>query len=70
MSLDGIFEAIGTIAKWWTPEKVKSRAREKLKNLEEEAHEILKKEPSAINARKLLNIRRNIKRLQDYLANN
>ena len=70
MGWDGIFDLIGTVAKWWTPEKVKARSRAKLKKLQREEHELLKKIPNYRNTHRLLVLRRNIKRLSEYLANN
>jgi hypothetical protein len=69
MGWEGIGDLIGTIAKWWTPEKVKERARQKLAKLKEEENDILFKDPSPKNTTRLLAIRRDIARLQNYLSN-
>lgn len=67
MGWEGIGDLIGTIAKWWTPEKVKARARQKLNKLKEEENDILLKPQNPKFTARLLVIRRDIKRLQDYL---
>jgi len=69
MGWEGIGDLIGTIAKWWTPEKVRERARNKLAKLKEEENEILKRPPNPKTSACLLAVRRDITRLQAYLAN-
>jgi hypothetical protein len=69
MGWEGIGDLIGTIAKWWTPEKVKARARQKIIKLREEENDLLFKDPCPKNSARLLIIRRNINRLQTYLSN-
>ena len=69
MGWEGIGDLIGTIAKWWAPEKVRERARTKLSRLKEEEREILKKPADNKTGARLLIIRRDIGRLQTYLAN-
>ena len=69
MGWEGIGDLIGTIAKWWTPEKVKARARQKLVKLKEEENDLLSKESNSKNTTRLLIIRRDIARLQAYLGN-
>ena len=69
MGWDGIGDLIGTIAKWWTPEQVKARARQALAKLREEENDLLFKAKSdKVNAR-LLIVRRDIARLQNKLSN-
>lgn len=70
MGWDKIIDIISVGFSWWTPEKVKARARQKLKNLKKEENAILKKKCTWKNSARLGVIRSNIKRLQDYLANN
>jgi hypothetical protein len=70
MGWEGIGDLIGTIAKWWTPEKVKARARSKLLKLVEEENGLLKKDCTDKIATRLMRVRRDIRRLQTYLANN
>jgi hypothetical protein len=69
MGWEGIGDLIGTIAKWWTPEKVKARARQKLAKLKEEENDLLSKTPEPKTVARLLTIRRDISRLQSYLGN-
>ncbi len=69
MGWEGIGDLIGTVAKWWTPEAVKARARQKLLKLKEEENDLLFQVKSDKVNTRLLVIRRDIKRLQDYLGN-
>lgn len=69
MGWDGIGDLIGTISKWWTPEKVKARARQALIKLKEEENDLLFQAKTDRVIARLLVIRRNIKRLQDRLTN-
>jgi hypothetical protein len=69
MGWEGIGDLIGTIAKWWTPEKVKARARQKLEKLKEEESDLLNQPQNIKNTARMLAIRRDIKRLQTYLGN-
>ena len=68
MGWEGLGDLIGTIAKWWTPEKVKARARQKLKKLKEEENDILLKPQTPKLTARLLVLRRDIARLQNYLS--
>lgn len=68
MGWEGIGDLIGVVAKWWSPEKVKARARVKFSKLKEEEREILSKPATAKSADRLLVIRRDISRLQTYLS--
>mgnify|MGYP001611913277 CR=1 FL=1 len=70
MGWEGIGDLIGTIAKWWTPEKVKARARQKLAKLKEEENDLLSKGQNPKNTTRLLVVRRDISRLQTYCGNN
>lgn len=70
MGFDKIFDILAIGASWWSPEKVKARARQKLQKLKEEESDLLFKEPNAKNSTRIVRVRRDIKRLQDYLANN
>ena len=70
MAIDGLFDLIGVVAKWWTPEKVKSRARIKLAKLKGEESAILSRQATAKDANRIIIIRRDIKRLQQYLSQN
>ena len=67
MGWEGIGTLIGTISSWWTPEKVKARARSKLNKLEEKENDLFKREATPKNVAYLKRLRRDIKRLQDYL---
>ena len=69
MGWEGIGDLIGTIAKWWTPEKVKARARQKLAKLKEEENDLLFKPQTDKGIARLLIIRRDISRLQACLGN-
>ena len=66
MGFDGIIDILGVVAKHWTPEKIKARARQKLSKLKEEEREILSKESTPKNSARLAVVRRNIKRLSDF----
>lgn len=70
MGWEGIGDLIGTVAKWWTPEKVKARARAKLKTLRRQRYELLRKKSTPKNVARLATVREHIGRLQDYLENN
>jgi hypothetical protein len=70
MGWEGIGDLIGTIAKWWTPEKVKARARQKLANLKREENDILLKPQTPKLTARLLVLRRDIARLQNYIGEN
>lgn len=68
MGLDGLWDLIGTVAKWWTPEQVKARATDKLRDLKNERKKILKQESlSDSDINKLNKLDANITRLQEYL---
>jgi hypothetical protein len=69
MGVDKIFDIIGVVASWWTPEKVKARARQKLKRLQEERNDLLNKPATEKTSTRLVVIMRDINRLQSYLAN-
>ena len=69
MVWEGIGDLIGTIAKHWTPEQIKARARDKIEKLQEEESALLDKKSNAKTSARLLIIRRDIKRLQDYCKN-
>jgi len=71
MGFDKIFDIISVGASWWTPEKVKARARTKLEKLRDEERSIIlnTKSDAKTNAR-LGVIRRDIKRLSRYLEEN
>jgi len=62
-----IVEIIKDIGAWWTPEKVRSRARRKLERLKKERNELLKKEATPANVRRMQYLLRNIARLHNYL---
>lgn len=67
MGFDKIFDIIGVVASWWTPEKVKARARQKLAKLKGEENDLFSQTPSPKTTARLLVIRRDISRLQNYL---
>ena len=70
MGFSSIFDILGVVFKQFTPEKIKSRARMKLNKLKEEERALLDKEPTRKNSVRIIAVRRNIKRLQAYFANN
>ena len=68
MGFESIIDIIGVVAKFWTPEKIRGRARLKINKLKEEESAILKKPATAKSAARLLVIRDSVKRLSEYLA--
>jgi len=69
MGWEGIGDALGTIFKWWTPEQVKARAKDKIKRLKDEKKQILKKASTAVNIKRLDAIDNELDKLQEYLNN-
>ena len=54
----------------WTPEKIKARARLKLKKLEKERNALLKKPATPATCDRLQRLLANITSLQNYLKEN
>jgi len=57
-----------TVLKHWTPEKIRARARLKLKKLQKDRDALLKKPSTPGNSKRMLDIMRSIRKLQDYLS--
>jgi len=69
MGWEGIGDAIGTIFKWWTPEQVKARAKDKIKRLKNEKKQLLKQVCSTATTTRLDVIERELDQLQSYIEN-
>ena len=64
----GIGDLIGAIAKHWTPEAIRARARVKLQKLQEEERALLVAPATAKSADRIIALRRDIERLRTYLS--
>jgi len=69
MGWEGIGDALGTVFKWWTPEQVKARAKDKIKRLKNEKKLLLKQPSNAANIKRLDAIDNELDKLQEYLNN-
>jgi len=67
MGIGGLFDLLGNISKHWTPEKIKARARLKIKKLEKERDAILKEPSTERNVNRLTRICADIARMSEYL---
>jgi len=69
MGWEGIGDVLGTIFKWVTPELVKARVKDKIKRLKNEQRQLLKKDSTTANIKRLDAIERELDKLQSYLNN-
>ena len=69
MGFSKIFDIISVATSWFTPEKVKGRARGKLEKLKGKESALLKKEPTLANVKRLTAVRKSISRLQHSFKN-
>ena len=69
MGWEGIGDVLGTIFIWVTPELVKARVKDKIKRLKNEQRQLLKKDSTTANIKRLDAIERELDKLQSYLNN-
>lgn len=69
MGWEGLGTAIGTIFSWFTPEQIKARVKDKIKRLKNERKEILKKDETDANVKRINAIDVELIKLQEYISN-
>lgn len=66
--LGGLFEILGNLSKWLTPKEKAKRSRMKLQELKDEKQKILQAVVSEKSQKRYLQILREIRALENYLA--